>query len=105
MIILLFEISFTAYVIYWLIAPEEIFGFYGQWLLSFPEKIKWLSKPLGGCYRCFTGQICMWSYLVIYRKEYNLIEHGFFIAGGIFLSMVYNLIFAILTKLNDRYDT
>lgn len=99
---IIFEISFIAYMIYWLTDPEEIFGWYGQLISKLP---KWLWKPLGGCYRCFTGQVMMWSYLVIYFKEYNLIDHGFFIAGGIFLSMVYNLIFAIICKLTDKFET
>jgi hypothetical protein len=100
--IILLKISFIAYMIYWLGDPEEFFAWHQKLIKDLPI---WLYKPLGGCYRCFTGQICFWAYIVIYFKDYDLIDHGAFVAGGIFLSMIYNLLFAIICKLTDKFET
>ena len=40
---------------------HTLFTWYGDLI----ERLPWyLCKPLGGCYRCFVGQLCLWFYLL-----------------------------------------
>jgi len=96
------KISFTAYIFIWLGDPEEIFGWYQRLIKDLPM---WLWKPLGGCVKCFTGQVCLWYYIIAHYENYNVLNHGFFIAGSVFLAWLYELIFAVINKLKDRYET
>jgi len=86
------KISLIAFMISALIQdPHTLFTWYGKLI----ERLPWyLCKPLGGCYRCFTGQFCLWYFLI--KKPFNLIELGFFISAGILISMVYNKIYCYL---------
>jgi len=34
---------------------------------------KWLYKPLGGCAMCFSGQLGLWSALMVYGLSINVI--------------------------------
>lgn len=70
-------------------APGMIFAFYQRWLLKLPP---WLAQPLGGCGYCFTGQVCLWYYLIFHFNDYNLIDHLFFISTGIFFVAFYEII-------------
>lgn len=74
---------------------HTLFTWYGDLI----ERLPWyLCKPLGGCYRCFVGQLCLWFYLLtrISTGEYDLFEHLFFVSAGIMASMVYNKIYCLL---------
>ena len=62
-----------------------IFAWYQQLINRLPE---WLSKPLGGCYKCMTGQMMLWYFVI--TKPFNIIELLFFVSAGILSSMVYN---------------
>ena len=86
----IFKISLIAFVFVMLTENKMIFSFYKIWLLKLPE---WISFPLGLCYVCFTGQACLWYYLIFHFRNYNLIEHLFFISAGIMLSVIYKIIF------------
>lgn len=86
----IFKISLIAFIFTEMIKDKMIFSFYQIWLAKLPE---WLAFPLGLCYMCFTGQVCLWYYLIFHFKEYNFIEHLFFISAGIMLSTVYKIIF------------
>jgi putative flippase GtrA len=66
-----------------------IFGWYQKLLMKVPD---WLAFPLGACHKCLSGQVALWGYLIVYFKEYNFINHLAFVAGGIFLSVIYNYI-------------
>lgn len=92
MILLLFKLTLIAYVFCALMEPEMIFSWYAKLLDKLPY---WLSNPLGLCFKCFTGQVCLWGYIIFYFKSYNIIDHLFFISAGIFLSLIYNKIWAI----------
>ena len=85
------KISLIAFVFVMLTENKMIFSFYKLWLLKLPE---WIAFPLGLCYMCFTGQVCLWYYLIFHFKEYNFIEHLFFISAGIMLSHVYRIIYS-----------
>ena len=53
-----------------------IFGWYGKFL----DKLNpYIANPLGGCDKCFGGQIALFFY-IFYTNEYNLIIHIFFIS-------------------------
>jgi hypothetical protein len=68
-----------------------IFEWYQNLLDKLPD---WLCKPLGGCYKCFTGQVCLWYFL--FTKPFDIIELLFFVCAGIFASMIYNKIYCWL---------
>lgn len=95
MILNLFKLSLIAYLFCALGNDGMIFSFYQRWLDKLPL---WLASPLGCCFKCFVGQVCLWGYLIIYFKSYNLIDHLFFISAGIFLSLIYNKIWDYLEK-------
>jgi len=69
----------------------SILNWYQKLIRKLPE---WLFRPLGGCYICFTGQVCLWYFIFI--KPFDIIELGFFISAGIFASMIYNYIYEII---------
>ena len=78
----------------------DIFYFYRHWLENsgLPD---WLTNPLGLCYKCFTGQVCLWYYLFAHSADYNLIDHLSFTAGGIFISMI---LFRLYNYLDTFYE-
>ena len=41
--------------------PGEVLGWYENLISRLPE---WIYKPLGGCAKCFAGQIALWSYFI-----------------------------------------
>lgn len=58
---------------------------------------KWLFMPLIGCAYCVAGQMGLWYYLIVYFKQYDLIDHILFASIAIF---GIELIVSILNKLN-----
>lgn len=92
MIILLFKLTVIAYVFCALGEPDMIFSWYQKLLMKLPD---WLAFPLGACHKCFTGQVCLWGYLIAFYHNYNVIDHAFFISAGIFLSLIYNKLWTI----------
>jgi len=82
---LCFKISLIAFIFWHLTDPEMIFAWYGKLISRLPN---WLYYPLGGCLKCFTGQVCFW-YFIFFIHPYNLIDHLFFTSSGIFLSLIY----------------
>jgi hypothetical protein len=82
-----FEISLICLVFIKLGEPEEIFAFYQRAIDKLPY---WVFKPLGGCLKCFTGQVCFWFYLIKHFQSYNILDHLFFVSLGISLSLIYN---------------
>lgn len=64
--------------------PGMIFAPYQRLIAKLPD---WLNMPLGGCYKCLTGQVCLWYFLI---KGTQIIELGFNISLGIIISMLIN---------------
>jgi hypothetical protein len=89
----IFKISLIAFMFYALGRKGMIFEFYQRWISHFPDKF---SYPLGKCVMCFSGQCGFWFYIVKYFHSYNLIEHLFFVSAVIFLSVIYNYVFAFI---------
>lgn len=78
---------------------HTLLSWYGKLLNKLPW---WLCKPLGGCYRCFVGEVCFW-YLLIwkYKLDFNMpfvnwIDLLFLTSFGIMVSMIYNKIYCYL---------
>jgi hypothetical protein len=71
--------------------PEELFSWYGTLIYKLPL---WIWKPLGGCLKCFCGQILFWYY--IFTFPYNLKEHLFFVSLGILFSIILNKTYVII---------
>jgi len=68
-----------------------IFYRYQQMIKKLPD---WISFPLGGCYKCFVGQLCFWYYIL--TKPFHLIDFLFFVSAGIFISVVYHFIYTFI---------
>jgi len=90
------KISLIGFMFSALMQDEHtLLSWYGKLISRLPW---WLCKPLGGCYRCFVGQLCFWVFLLnrIALKEYDLFEHLFYVSAGIMVSMIYNKIYCYL---------
>lgn len=46
----------------------QVFEFYGKWLKKkeFEWRYGWITKAIGGCDRCTTGQAALWASFVIF---------------------------------------
>jgi hypothetical protein len=89
---LIIKISVIAFVFYILGEPGMIFGWYQRLISNLPE---WLWKPLGGCLKCWSGQVAFWYYLVTNFKSYNLIDHLFFTSACILVATTLNYLYGI----------
>lgn len=67
----------------------NIFSWYQKLIDPLPE---WIWKPLGGCVKCLSGQVGFWFYLIKYFHNYKFIDHLFFAASTIFLSVIIDFI-------------
>jgi hypothetical protein len=86
------KISIIGFIISALIQEQRtILSWYGNLISELPW---YLFRPLGGCYKCFVGQLCLWYFLI--RKPFDIIELLFFVSAGIFCSMIYNKIYCFL---------
>lgn len=83
------KISVITFIFSTLLEEGSIFEWYDKLICRLPE---WLYKPLGGCYRCLTGQTLFWYYIIVHFNDYNVIEHLFYPSLGIFLVTIYNYI-------------
>jgi len=84
---MVFKISLIAFIFWALSDPDMIFAWYQKLIYRLPT---WLYYPLGGCLKCFTGQVCFHYYWIANLHHYNLLDHLFFTSSGIFLSLIYN---------------
>jgi hypothetical protein len=87
------KISLIAFMFCALGTKGMIFEWYQKLIKRLP---KYLNKPIGGCYKCFTGQVCFWYFLISRFYNYNLIEHLFFVSAGIMSAMVYHKLYCWL---------
>jgi hypothetical protein len=70
-----------------------IFNWYQKLIKDLPI---WIRFPIGGCYKCFSGQVCFWYYLILHFNSYNIVEHLFYPSAGILSAMAYNKIYCYL---------
>jgi len=89
------KISIICYLFYALGETGMIFNFYQKWIERFPQ---WLYKPLGGCYKCLTGQVLTHYYWITHLHDYNVIDQLFYPSMGI-------LIVTILNYLYEKIET
>lgn len=88
----IFKISLISFMFCALGRDEgTIFYWYQKLIKRLPI---WINFPLGGCYKCFTGQVCFWYFII--RKPFNIIELLFFVSAGIMASMIYNKLYCWL---------
>lgn len=67
--------------------PGMLLDWWNNILNKMPD---WISKPLGTCEYCFSGQVALWGYLFIWN---NWIEWVFFTALTIFLTHIISWIY------------
>jgi len=65
-----------------------IFTPYQKLIDKLPE---WLSWPLGKCFKCFSGQVCLWYFIII--KPFNIVDLLFFISAGIFSATAWHKLY------------
>lgn len=68
---------------------QSIFSWYQKLINPLPWYIR---EPIGGCAQCFTGQVCLWYYVLTVRP-FAFVDFLFYPAAGIFLSLIYNRIY------------
>ena len=104
------KISLIAYMIFALGQPDDegkyknMFGWHQRLISHLPW---YLSKPLGSCFLCFTGEIMLWYYIFtkeIYFTAISIIDFGFFVSAGIFCALIYHTIWTIGVYLIKKYD-
>ena len=63
-----------------------------KWWVVLNKLPQWLSKPLGSCEYCFTGQLGLWYYLYYAYSTgaYNVFYHIDFISIAIFTTKIIN---------------
>lgn len=71
-----------------------------SWYGRLIKKLPWyICKPIGGCYKCFTGEVFLWYFVftkpfdLSFRYSFDLL---FFVCAGIFMAMIYNKIYCFL---------
>jgi hypothetical protein len=66
-----------------------------SWYGELISKLPWyICKPIGGCYKCFTGEVFLWYF--IFTKPFDIFGLLFFVCAGIFASVVYNKVYLFL---------
>lgn len=73
--------------------PGEIFSFYYNWIDKLPD---YLFKPLGGCAKCFTGQLAFWSYIFLF--DYNLFYHILFTLSAVTIAYILNQLINLIEE-------
>lgn len=97
-----FQLGVLGYVITCILMAEDyLLEWYLDLLLVLEIKGKfgkWLSKPLGLCEKCMTGQIALWVWLIVNNGEYledwftALLRHALFISFSILsVSVIKNI--------------
>jgi len=88
------KISFIAFMVSAILQQDQsLLSWYHKAIARLPW---YLCKPLGGCYKYFVGQVCLWYF--IFTKPFNLIELAFFVTAGIAASMVYHFVYCFLNE-------
>ncbi len=77
-------IAVLAHVAQTLFEKGQVFEAYGRWLKRIEWKWPRTQKMLGGCQRCFTGQMALW--IGALALGYNPFRLALFIAVSIFFS-------------------
>ena len=67
---------------------KQIFYDYQQLINRLPWYLSW---PLGKCFMCLTGQVCLWYF--IFTRPFDVFELLFFVSAGIFCSMIWDKIY------------
>ena len=89
--LLIFILIFSFVVRHVLMQPNELLCEYDNLIQRLPD---WLYKPLGGCMKCFAGQLMLWGYIV-FEDHYNWKEHLFLVTLIILLSFITEKIYEI----------
>jgi len=84
------RISIICFAFYILGEPGMIFDWYQKLINRLPE---YLWKPLGGCYKCFTGQVLMHYYWITHLHNYNIIDQLFYPSCGILIVITLNYLY------------
>jgi cell shape-determining protein MreD len=91
------KISIIAFMFCALGTDGMIFHFYQDWIRNLPW---WIRNPIGGCYMCFTGEVCFWYSLVTHHR---IIDILFFASAGIFAALIYKFAWTFLTMKIKEY--
>lgn len=85
----------------WLLTDEGmIFEKPFLWLRKHLENT-WIWYPLGGCPKCFAGQVMFWVWLYLSWFDYDLIKHLLITTWAIFFTWLFMRLY---TKYNTNND-
>lgn len=72
-----------------LMEPGMLLDWWERFVYRLDDKgVQWLSKPLGVCGVCFSGQVGLWFYLIAYGNVWRLSDHIAFMAQTIFFFLI-----------------
>jgi len=94
-ILWVFQAFVAATAVLLLMGDGQLLEKYRVWLEKrhFEWRAGWIAKPLGLCDRCFTGQVCLWSGVVLFWGadwQELILKALLFAAFGIFFNEVKN---------------
>jgi hypothetical protein len=89
------KISIICYIFYILGESGMIFNFWQRWIEKLPQ---WLYKPLGGCYKCLTGQAILHYYWITHLHNYNIVDQLFYPSFGILITIILNYFYEKFEK-------
>ncbi len=78
---------------------EELLSRYDDLLIdleNYDARLKWITKPLGRCEKCFTGQLAFWSGLKVYAPYCR--EDLFLGFLELFILTAYSILFVMILK-------
>lgn len=83
--------------------PEELKGRVSETKIE--KKTHWLYKPLGGCVKCFAGQIAMWVFLhqSIILKYYYKYDSIFVVTNHLLTVCLTILITKIMVSISQKW--
>jgi hypothetical protein len=73
--------------------PEELRDMNIQQEPKYIIKEHWILKPLGGCAKCVSGQIALWTYIISFIQSYHLYKHCIF---TIIIDLIFTVCLSIL---------
>jgi hypothetical protein len=96
----LLKVSLVAFMFCALGTEGMIFNFYQEWIRNLPW---WIRNPIGGCYLCFTGEVCLWYFVIKHHSLLRILDLLTFASAGIFAALIYKFAWTFLTMKIKEY--
>jgi hypothetical protein len=67
------QAAFCAFALHGMMEPGQLLCRYGDYVRRMEYRRPWLAKPLGACYACFAGQVCLWAGFVSLGASWSVV--------------------------------